>query len=142
MDDCEKFLAEQLPWVRAALKGEESPKILSALARPGGIERLQKALDEYEELLKHCPKHLRDYRKRTADGAVSYLPSAESGRPASREVRELGREAAELFKQGHSYGEIAHKLCEHRGERGHRCGKQCADRMRQRAMRYMPRATT
>jgi hypothetical protein len=63
-DKCERFLARQEPWVRAILKGEyESPDIPPALAAPGGFEALNEARDEYHEVLKSCPNHLREYRK-------------------------------------------------------------------------------
>jgi hypothetical protein len=141
MDDCEKFLLRQLPWVRAALEGEDSPEILPALARRGGIDRLNKALDEYEELLKLCPKHQREHGERMAESAkqriLAHLPPATRGRRPSREVQESGRKAAKLFKQGYTDGEVARKICERRGEPGHRCDKRCADRIRQRAQPYL-----
>ncbi len=70
-DECEKFLARQHPAVRAYCKGElSSPSIPPFVAVPGGIEALNKALDEYEELLKRCPKHEREYRKRSVSAII------------------------------------------------------------------------
>lgn len=134
-DECEEFLARQKPWVQAVLKGEHgSPDILPALAEPGGIKELYKVQDEYEDLLKRCPKHLRQYRKYNAG---LHLGPIRRGRPASPQVQEQGRRAAELFKQGKTWGEIAHRLCLRKIEPGHKCNKLCADRLRQSAQPYL-----
>ena len=112
MDDCEKFLARQEPWVRAALKGEyESSEIGPALVEPGGIETFFKARDEYEEILKHCRKHLREYRKheakRGAEAALFGVPSVPVGAPPKDW---LAREARELHAAGMSQPAIAREL--------------------------------
>jgi hypothetical protein len=112
MDDCEKFLAQQKPWVSAVLKGEhEFPEIGAALAEPGGIEALNTARDEYERLLKQCPTHLRAYRereaKRAVDSALQFIPSVPPGRP--RQV-DLAQEAAQLERDGLSQSKIADEL--------------------------------
>ena len=112
MDDCEKFLAGQEPWIRAVLNGESgSPEIAKALARNDGIEALNSAQDRYEELLKRCPEHLREYRKiqrkLAADSATAGLPRNLPGRP--RQDR-LAQEARELKKGGLSYAAIAREL--------------------------------
>jgi len=58
-DECDRFLERQEPWVKAVLTGEQgSPDIRAALAKrdkPGWIEELGKAKDEYEELLNSAP---------------------------------------------------------------------------------------
>ena len=112
-DECEKFLARQKPWVRAFLQGERGQAdILPPLAAPGGIEALYKAMDEYEELLKHCPMHLREYRQRTeanakqsARASMLHLGPVKAGRPPSREAQERGRRAARLFDKGLTLGQ-------------------------------------
>ena len=87
-DECEKFLARQKPWVQAVLKGEHgSPDILPALAEPGGIKELHKVQDEYEELLKRCPKHLRQYRKHNAALHLGPIRSRTSSQPPSAGTR-------------------------------------------------------
>lgn len=145
-DECEKFLARQHPAVRAVLQGDHrSPQILSFLTAKGGIEKLYKAQDKFEELLKRCPRHLREYRARAEENAIqiaryrlSYLGPVKSGRPASREVEELGRKAAKLFDKGMTGGEVAKHLCPRRkDDPKHRCNKLCADRIRQNAKPYL-----
>lgn len=144
-DECEKFLARQESWVRAILEGEHgSTNILPALAAPGGIEALSKAQDEYEELLKHCPMHLRAYRersetnaKRSARAGLLHLGPVKAGRPRSQEVQEQGRKAAKLFDKGLTGGEVALQLCPYKNDRGHRCNKLCADRLRHNARPYL-----
>ncbi|MGA9632888.1 MAG: hypothetical protein WBQ63_15790 [Candidatus Acidiferrales bacterium] len=112
MDDCETFLAEQKPWVSAALKGEYwSPEILRGLGEPGGIKTFNKALDDYEKLLKQCPEHLSAYRKREAKiAAESTLRSIPSLRPGRRRQDHLAQEAAQLAREGLSHSKIADEL--------------------------------
>jgi hypothetical protein len=111
-DRCEEFLAKQESWIRAILKGEdESPDILPALAQTGGIDALNKARDEYEQILKQCRWHLAEYRKQLArNGAESALwgvPSMPSGAPRQDA---LAREARELEQAGLSQSHIAASL--------------------------------
>jgi hypothetical protein len=144
-DECEKFLERQKPWVRAVLQSEPgSTDILPPLAALGGIEALSKAQDDYEELLKHCPRHLREYRRRTeanakqsARATLQHLGPVKAGRPPSREVQERGKRAARLFDKGLTGGQVAQRLCDRKSEPRHRCSKRCADRIRQRAKPYL-----
>jgi hypothetical protein len=59
------------------------------------------------------------------------------GRPIDAAVQQLGQEAAKLHKEGLTYGQIALRLCPRKTEPGHRCGKNCADRIRQAAKAYL-----
>jgi hypothetical protein len=112
MDECERFLARQKPWIPSELTGEyESREILAALSQPGGIEALNKATDEYEVLISHCRRHLREYRKRRArEGSRSALwglPGLPVGAPRKDWLRQ---ECLELQRMGLSQPEIASEL--------------------------------
>jgi hypothetical protein len=145
-DECESFLAQQKTWIRAVLRGENgSPDIGPGLAEPGGIEALNKAMDEYEELLKRCPKHRREYRKQRVKASMQseqytlqqVFGPDKPGRTPSREFQDLGRRAAELYNQVHSWGEVALRLCLRKSLPEHKCDKNCADRIRQIAKPYL-----
>ena len=145
-DECESFLAQQKPWISAVLRGEnDSPDIARGLAEPGGTNALWKAMDEYEELLKRCPQHQREYRKQRVKNAMQSARNnmqqvfgpEKPGRTPSRELQDLGRKAAELYNQGHSFGEVARRLCLRKSMPGHECDKNCADRIRQIAQPYL-----
>jgi septal ring factor EnvC (AmiA/AmiB activator) len=112
MDDCERFLAQQKPWIRAFLTHVRLQTVLRAVDKqPGAIKALQRSLEEYQAILKHCPKHLREYRAREAklavQAALAGVPSPKVGRPRE-DV--LAREAAQLQQQGLSQPKIADEL--------------------------------
>src|SRR5262245_5245819 len=96
-DECDRFLELQEPWIKAALTGEPLD-MLPGLAKPGGIEAFGKAKDEYEELLKGCPRHRREYRKRKVKDATQMarhdlerdFGPEKAGRTPSRELQDLG----------------------------------------------------
>lgn len=125
MDKCERFLASQKPWIRSVLNGEygESREILPGLSEPGGIEALNKARDEYEEVLKHCPEHLRKYRKDLrklgSESSLSTVASLPVGRPRQDS---LAQEAEELERAGLSQPKIALELNRRHPDRKDRRG--------------------
>jgi len=111
-DECEQFLARQKSWIRAVLKGDYgSPDIPPAMAAVGGIEELNKARDQYEEVLNACPKHLKEYRKLAARlGARTALfgvPSLVVGAPRKDW---LAQECWQLQQIGLSQPEIAREM--------------------------------
>jgi hypothetical protein len=61
------------------------------------------------------------------------------GRPSNQVLKNLGKEAARLHEtKGMSFGKIATRFCEKKSaEPSHLCNKNCADRMRQRALPYL-----
>jgi hypothetical protein len=71
----------------------------------------------------------------------SLAPFAASlrGRPIDPKIEALGRKADELRKQGRTYGEIARFICPDRKPGHHRCGKKCADRIRQAHLSFLNR---
>ena len=118
MDECERFIARQEPWIQSVLTGavgnDESAtatEVNAALAQPGGIETLNKATDEYEELLKHCRKHLSEYRKQrkkqATQSALFGVPELPVGAPRKDW---LADECSELERRGKSQTEIADEL--------------------------------
>jgi len=114
MDECEKFLKRQPTWIRALLTDQyDSPELRARMARPGGfdIPAYCRALDEYEELLRRCPRHLREYRKQQAkrakENALAFLPSVKLGRPPEDS---LAQEAKELEGARLSQSKIAREL--------------------------------
>jgi|SRR6516225_3623672 hypothetical protein len=146
-DECESFLARKEPWVRSFLTGEEwdIQVTFAALNEPGGVEAFLKTTREYDELLKRCPKHLREHRRRFVDKATQSERSRllwefgkdKAGRTPRQELQDLGRRAAKLYNQGHSWGEVARRLCLRKGLPGHKCNKGCADRISQNAKPYL-----
>jgi hypothetical protein len=108
----ERFLARQLSYVRNFLQGVPlSWEEMLALQQPGAFERLFQARDEYLELLKRCPAHLRDYRareaKRGAEAALSDVPSVPVGAPRKDSLAE---EAIKLRKADLSWAKVAIEL--------------------------------
>lgn len=108
----EGFLARQHPYVRDYLQGSPlSWEDMLALQEPEAFERFFQARDEYLELLKRCPAHLRDYRareaKRGAEAALSDVPSVPVGAPRKDPLAE---EAIKLRKAGLSWAKIAIRL--------------------------------
>jgi hypothetical protein len=88
--------------------------------------------------------HLADFMARGINAAMVALRAKPQdwlrrarGRPIAAAVQQLGQEAARLRKEGLTYGQIALRLCPRKAEPGHRCGKNCADRIRQAAKAYL-----
>jgi len=65
--------------------------------------------------------------------------ASSSGRPLEPQVEDQGRRAAQLREEGLTYGQIATRLCYKKSEPHHRCGKRCADRIRQAHQSYVKR---
>jgi hypothetical protein len=87
--------------------------------------------------------HLADYLARGFNAAVEEDPLAwvdeflpKYRRPIDDETQREGYEGAKLRKEGFTYGEIAHRICRHLNNPAHRCGKKCADRIRQAVKQY------
>ena len=85
--------------------------------------------------------HLADFMARGFNAAVHVADRAFSlddfvtleRRPRDDESEREGRETA-ILREKHptlSYTRIARKVCRDRNKRSHRCGKKCADRIRQ-----------
>ena len=140
-DECEVFLARQQPWIQAIFKGKEALDFIEVHGYFAFKDILWRAMDEYEELLRDCPMHFREYRRSREKLAMwtinITLPSIKRGRPGRRSVRDLGRKAALLRQRGFTWGQVAQIACPQKDQLGHRCGKQCADRLRQSAQPYL-----
>lgn len=76
-------------------------------------------------------------RSRHAIREALFHTKRKRGRPTNQEIQRLGKEAAKLRGKDLTYGQIARRVCPRRSEHGHRCGKNCADRIRQAAKRYL-----
>jgi len=88
--------------------------------------------------------HLADFMSRGVNAAIDALRAKPRdwlrrvrGRPIDPAVQKLGQEAAQLHKEGLTYGQIARQLCPRKKQAGHWCGKRCADRIRQAARAYL-----
>ena len=141
-DSCEEFMSRQQAGIRAILRGDyASSDARAAWEAPNFCETLWRAMDAYEEILKNCPKHLREYRRQRIELAIwcvtVTLPTIKVGRPIDRKIQDRGRNAARLRIEGKTWGQVAKTLCPQRGDEGHRCDKRCVDRLRQSAQRYL-----
>ena len=146
-DECDRFLQRLEPWARAFLTAEEWDIVatLTALSEPGRVEAFCKVAREYDELLKRCPKHLRQHRKRLVENATQAERNRlllEFGRTRqavrlAKNCRTLGRKAAKLYNQGRTWGEVAGLLCLRKSDSKHQCNKLCADRIRNNALPYL-----
>jgi hypothetical protein len=97
---------------------------------------------------KKLVKYLADFMARGFNGAIREWPQISRlnkravGRPLNPAVQRIGEEAAKLHSEGLSYGQVARKLCPHRGQQ-HKCDKKCSDRIRQAAKPFLKaRGTT
>lgn len=107
----DEFLAQQLPWVRKALRLEIDEEVRTALLEPGGLKIRLESWNKYLELLRDCPERLREVRKLESRLAskvmLSSLPAVPPGAPA-KEWRE--KEISELDQRGLNHRQIAEEL--------------------------------
>lgn len=125
-EQIEEFLSAQPSWLRRVLQCdygltlEERADMVSV----NWPELYGQARDKYLELLKRCPKRLRDYRKREkkrgAQSAVQDVPSLKPGAPRLDDAVAL--EARELEQAGLTQAEIALFLSRKYPEREDRKG--------------------
>lgn len=107
----EEFLAAQPPWLRKILEGDYdlTREEQSDMVGVNWPELYGQARDKYLELLKRCPKRLRDYRKREkkrgAQSALQGIPSLKQGAPRLDDAVAL--EASELEQAGLTQADIA-----------------------------------
>ncbi len=114
-DDLEKFLTQQPSWLRKflqedyALSPDERSDFKQSISN--WPENVEKARDEYLQLLEKCPQKLGEYRKLkkklAIESAVRDIPAMRVG---ARLLDALAQEALELEQAGFSQANIASSL--------------------------------
>ena len=127
---------EKPPQIRVEMSLREGmkPIVLEEPAPPGFPPELLSVLADYME---------RGFKAGYAHRAPQGMPDLseflpKQRRPIDPQVEELARKAIPLRQKGLSWREIAQEICDRKSERGHgpRCGKKCADLIRQGVKTY------